>query len=34
MRYKHVSVHVATIMFLKCIIERYKLGVSIFGWLH
>jgi len=25
MRYKHVIVHVATIMFLKCTIERYKL---------
>ena len=27
MRYKHVLVHVATIMFLKCTIERYKLQI-------
>jgi hypothetical protein len=29
MRYKHVIVHVATIVFLKCTIERYKLNIFV-----
>ena len=30
MRYKHVSVDVATIMFLKCIVERYKFKIATY----